>query len=573
MKGKILSLSCTLMLTSVVHAQNISEIAKSDPLIITGAVGTQNTYHYTSAGDGYASPMSNSVYANVDISIYGMSMPFSFYYTNDNTSFSYPQISFNLTPQYRNWTGHIGQSSMEFSQYILNESFNGIGLEYDGSRLHAGAFYGTLRNAVNDNPADPSARTPQFKRKAWGFKLGYGNSSSYVNLYLLRAYDCLNSVDEAWRDRISPEENILVGIKGCVTPVRWASLSANVATSVFSTDTRMNKIDDPKADKWDKVFDVRYSSLMRFAGDATLNLLLPFGINTSISYKMVQPDYKSLGTYYMSNNYQSLGVTASTTLFKRISLSATYAGQNDNLTNKQLYTTSGYIYSANANARLGNHFNLSAGFNGYTQRQSDGTSQVNDTSRVHRRMSSYSITPTYMTETDNFGHSISLSANYTENKDLNRYTEAINHTDVTTKALGFSYGLNVKPWEMDFSLTLSHQQTKGYNSKYRSEVASLGTSRSFLEDRNLHVSGTLNLCYNEVYRQSKSLSMGGDFSVGYTINKVHNLSASASFNKYGDVNISNVRSDLDCLDISSSLNYSYTFTLLEMKRKEKKQEN
>ena len=34
----------------------ISTIAKSDPLIITGAVGTQNTYRYSSAGNGYASP-------------------------------------------------------------------------------------------------------------------------------------------------------------------------------------------------------------------------------------------------------------------------------------------------------------------------------------------------------------------------------------------------------------------------------------------------------------------------------------------------------------------------------------
>ena len=96
----------------------------------------------------------------------------------------------------------------------------------------------------------------------------------------------------------------------------------------------MQKVEDKEAQKWENIFDVRYSSLMRFAGDATLNLNLPLGINTSISYRMVQPDYKSLGTYYMSNNYQSLGVSASTTLFKKISLSANYSGQNDNLTSR-----------------------------------------------------------------------------------------------------------------------------------------------------------------------------------------------------------------------------------------------
>ena len=563
----LLSLSCTLMLPSVVHAQNISEIAKSDPLIITGAVGTQNTYHYSSVGNGYASPWNNTVYANLNINLYGMSMPFSFYYTNDNARFSYPHISFNLTPTYKNWTGHIGRSSMAFSQYVMNMSFNGVGVEYNSKHWHVGAFYGRLRNAVNDDPTDPTARNPQFKRMGWGFKAGYGNSSNYINVYLLRAYDCINSVDDTWLDRISPEENIVVGVKGCITPVKWASLSANVATSIFSTDTQADKISDPQAEKWDKVFDVRYSSLMRFAGDASLNLNLPLGIHASVSYKMVQPDYKSLGTYYMSNNYQSLGITASTVLFRRISLSGTYSGQSDNLTKNQLYTTSGYVYNAMANTRIGQHFHLSLGYNGYTQRQSDGTIAVEDSTRVNRQMSSFSTTATYMLDNENFGHSISLSGNYTQNKDLNKYTEALNHSNVNTLALGASYGLEVKPWAVDFDLSYSHQETKGYETKYRSDVGTLSASRSFLEEKNLNVSASVNLCYNEIFHQSKSLSLGGDISVGYTIKKVHNIYAAASFNKYGDVNISKVRSSLDCTDISCSLNYTYTFTLLQIKSK------
>lgn len=566
---KVISLSfiiCNLPFSRI-SAQDIASIAKSDPLIMTGTVGTANTYHYTSVGDGYASPMSNTIYANLNISLYGISMPFSFYYSNDNTSFSYPQFSFNLTPTYKNWTGHIGQSAMAFSPYVLNMSWSGVGLEYNSDRLRVGAFYGKLRKAINDDPTDPSARRPQYRRMGWGFKVGYGSGSNYIDLYLLRAYDCLNTVNEAWRDIISPQENIVVGLQGCVTPVKWASLTANVATSVFSTDKRAEKIDDSKAARWDKIFDVRYSSLMRFAGDAALNLTLPLGINASVCYRMVQPDYTSLGTYYMANNYHSLGITASTMLLHKISLSGTFSGQQDNLTNKQMYTTSGYVYSAMASTRIGNHFNLNLGYNGYTQKQSDGTVRVNDSTRVDRQLNSISLTPTYMFNTDDLGHSISLTANYTTNKDLNKFTESINHSNVTTKALGLNYGLNVKPWETDFGFSFSHQETKGYRNKYRSEVGSVSASRSFLEDKNLTLSGSLSLCYNEVERQSKSLSMGGDLSVGYTLKKVHSFSVGASFNKYGDVNISQTRSNLDCTDITCSLNYAYTFSLLQIKRK------
>jgi hypothetical protein len=86
----------------------------------------------------------------------------------------------------------------------------------------------------------------------------------------------------------------------------------------------------------------------------------------------------------------------------------------------------------------------------------------------------------------------------------------------------------------------------------------------------------VSLCYNEIVRQSKRLSLGGDFSTSYNIKKVHLLSASASFSKYGDVNITKVRSNLDCTDIRLSLNYTYTFTLLSIKSKanrEKEKQN
>ena len=96
-----IAVALAVLSPKVVLAQDIIQIAKSDPLIITGAIGTQNTYYHSSIGDGYASPLSNMFYANLNISVYGFSMPFSLIYTNDNLDFNYPHISFNLTPKYK----------------------------------------------------------------------------------------------------------------------------------------------------------------------------------------------------------------------------------------------------------------------------------------------------------------------------------------------------------------------------------------------------------------------------------------------------------------------------------------
>ena len=563
-----LAVAVVLALSSskAAYAQDITQIAKSDPLIITGAVGTKNTYYHSTVGEGYASPWNNMFNVNLNISLYGFSMPFSLYYTNDNTEFNYPHISFNLTPKYKNWTGYIGRASMPFSQYVMNIAFNGVGLEYNNKTFRAGAFYGRLRSAVNDDPYNPAARPPQYRRTGWGFKVGYGTKKNYIDLYLLRAYDVANSIDEKWRESLAAQENLVVGLKGCVTPFSWMSFTANAAMSVFNTDKEAPKIVTDETEDFDKIFTTRYSTLARFAGDASLNLSYG-GVDASITYKFIQPDYKSLGTYYMSNNYHSLGVTMSTTLFNKVALSGTFSGQSDNLTKEQLYTTNGYVYGLNAASRIGDHFAVTAAYSGYLQNQSDGTMQVNDTTRVNRRMSSYTLTPQYALDGETLGHTVALSASYTENKDLNKFADG--SSDVKSLALGASYDMEVKPWEVDFSVSLSHQLSKNTSARYTSDVCTFGASRSFLKEKNLKLSATTSICYNEMKGDSKSMSIGGNLSATYTIKKDHAFSLQAGINKYGDVNLSRTRSKLDDTDVNVTFSYAYTLPAFGIKRKAK----
>ncbi len=566
----IVAVTLALMLPNVVRAQDIKQIAESDPLIITGAVGTQNTYYHSSLGSGHASPLSNSVFANLNISVYGFSMPFSFYYTNDNLDFNYPQLSFNLQPHYKNWTGHFGQSSLGFSNYVMSMSFNGVGIEYnDNKHWRFGAFYGVLRKAINDDPLDPAARTPQYKRMGWGFKVGYGSGANFLDLYFLRAYDRLKSLDERWHQTVSPQENIVVGLKANVQPLKVLSLSLNAASSVLSTDSRSEKVQADQAKRWDKVFDVRYSTLARFAGDANLTLSLP-SVTATASYRIIQPDYTSLGNYYISNNMHSLGLTLGTYLFKKVSLSASFSGQEDNLSKRQMFTTRGLVYNVNLSTRIGKYFNIAAGYNGYTQKQNDGTAHVNDSTRVNRQMQGFTLTPSVNVDGNLLSHSVSLATSYTNNADKNPF--ALGQSDVKALALGLSYTLGVKPWEIDFTATANHSVSKGYRTKYTSDILTLGTSRSFLKEKELTVSLSGSLCYNSVQYQSKSLSLAGDVQVGYTLKQVHSFALNASFSKYGDVNQVQRVSGLDATDITASLNYTYTFSLLEIKRKADKKQ-
>ena len=558
----ILSIALSVVPFSGAMAQDIAQIAKSDPLVISGAIGTTNTF-YHSTGYQYSSPFQSTIWANLNVSVYGISMPFSLFYSNSDFSFNYPHFSLNLSPTYKEWHGYFGQSSMAFSPYVMNMSFNGVGVEYQGKRLRGGIFYGRLRNAINDNPEDPHARAPQYKRLAWGLKVGYGSNDYYLDLYFLRAYDALSSIDESWRQRVNPQSNLVLGLRGHARITKWLSLTANAATSLFTSDTRAESVPSDKLQRWDKIFDAKYTSNVRFAGDANLNFSLR-GINASLSYRIVQPDYTSLGAYYMSNNYQSLGVTAGTHLFRKVSLSGSFSLQSDNLSGKQLFTTKGFVYNANASTRIGK-VSLNLRYNGYLQRQYDGMARVNDTTRVNRIMHSIGASAGYSFGEDDLRHSISLSGGWNMNKDLNRFATGM--SDVSTNSAGATYSLTVEPWRTDFGASFHHQQSRGYNTRYTSDILTFSAGRSFFEEGNLHVQANLNIIYNKMRHVRENMSLGGDFSAGYTLKQYHTFSLNASVARSNDVNFTGNDEMYNITETQIGLSYTYTFSLLQIKRK------
>ena len=562
----ILLLSIFLSITARVTAQDIASIAKSDPLIITGAIGTQNTYYHTSSGMGYASPLSTSLYANLNINVYGISMPFSFYYTGDNTSFSFPRFSFNISPTYKGWTLHLGQRTMSFSPYTFTMPFNGVGIEYRAKKLglRFGAFYGTLRKAVNADPTDLASRNPMYRRTGMGVKVGYGTSSSYLDLYVFRGKDHLNSIDDYWHDQIFAQENIAVGLRGRLALGRHFSLSGNFGTSVFTTDLTSEIPDIELTDKYGKFYDIRMSTLARLAGDVSFNTNWKYFF-ASLYYRLIQPDYTSLGVSYITNNMQSLGFSGGTNL-GCFSLSGNVSIQGDNLNGEQLYTTRGYVYSANASLPLECGLHLTGGYNGYMQKQYDGAAVVSDSSRIHRATNSFSFTPSYEFTNTYTYNNISLSANYTRNDDLN--PNATGESDVQTLAFGAGYNLSVIPIETGFAFNYSHQQSEGYDSKYSTDIYSLSSSRAFLESRNLNASLTLSLINNVMTGSGKNLSMGGNISLSYVLLKVHSFSFMASYNRYVNNNIIEQQylPQQRSHDIMCSLSYNYTFSALSIKR-------
>ena len=198
----------------------INDIKNADPFAISGTVGAGTGVSYNSNHPG-STPFSANIYATINMSFYSFQLPFSFYFANNTTSFSYPQLpTFHLgfMPTWRNWKFHIGHSSMHFSNYTYSGlTFLGVGAEYQGKKFRMGVFGGHLQQATRIKGYDdrsafqqladsllglnvPEAELPQYRRDAVGFRVGAGNERNFIDFSFLKAKDAIKSLPQEWQD-------------------------------------------------------------------------------------------------------------------------------------------------------------------------------------------------------------------------------------------------------------------------------------------------------------------------------------------------------------------------------------
>ncbi len=80
-----------------------------------------------------SNPFSWIATGNINLTLFGTSIPFSFNYSNRKVQYSNPSFKFNrfaLHPKYKEWTLHAGDLSTTFSPYTLSGYlYTGAGVE------------------------------------------------------------------------------------------------------------------------------------------------------------------------------------------------------------------------------------------------------------------------------------------------------------------------------------------------------------------------------------------------------------------------------------------------------------
>lgn len=547
-----------LPLTSM--AQDSERQTIVDPLTVSGTVGTQITSSWNNADLHYNSPFSATAYADMTFNIYGISVPMSLNFVNvsaEQFTFPKPVFTINFRPMWRKFTFHFGTSCMNFSNYTYNGiSFDGVGLEYRGDKFRFGGFYGsfdhatTFRTELDERSAiqylsdsllglNNVAYTtfPQFKRKAYAAHIAVGSMRNYVDLSLLHAADDLNSLPSEWymynvyssdvidttlyvRDStIKGKENLALGLKGHFSFGKWAMFESNLGASLFTPDiTRNEVVLEGEGDgialannilggiRKSGLFNVRYGSEVRFAGDALLNLNFS-PVTTTLTYRFVQPDYISLGANGFNQNAQTFGGNLSTSLFKRTAF-LTLNGhlQRDNLDKKQLYTNQVGSYTVSWNNSFGDNVGLSIMYNGVTQKQLDGVLEVPENVRINRITHSFDLSPSYTLALTN-DHTFSLNFNLLESKNRNKQMEGMSY-DVTTTSYGVGYDVYLRSSRVSLNANYDYSLSRSPGNNYNSHGFSGGTTYKIIKKENMTLTGNarLALAYNVEKTETEELS-------------------------------------------------------------------
>jgi hypothetical protein len=303
------------------------------------------------------------------------------------------------------------------------------------------------------------------------------------------------------------------------------------------------------------------STIASWATQSTLQLVLK-GYNTTLGYRRVQPDFKSLGTPYMLNDVSLLNWMNNFSLSKgKLNISTVLSDQHNNLDKKLATQLNTFVSNLNINALLSTYMNLNFNYSGYSIRQKDGTQKLTDSTRLNQQIHQFSLTPSYTILSGLESHTISTSINYMILDDNNPATTSYTSSNNLSASLNYTLGLT--PKALSFTLSGLYNQYKQDINYHRSFGATLGCSAQVLKDKSLSLQGSAGYLVNKSSYGNAQNNLTFSFNTGYHI-KHHALNAYANYiytpyNPITNIINNKVPQAVATQNLAGGISYNYSF--------------
>lgn len=517
------------LLGAAVKAQDVGQLTKQKPVVINGSFGL-GIGTYTSSG--IQSRERNFSYlfnGSPDISIYGISFPFSIVVSDQQRGFRQPFNQYGISPQYKWITVHAGWQSIIWSPFTMaGYNFLGGGVELNPGKLRLGFVYGRFNKAISENSTEPlSFQTPAYKRTGYGARVGYGTEKNHLDLTFLNAKDDQHSIENpSIASGLQPAENMVLGIGSKWTILKHFIWDFDIAGSVYTRNKLDDTLQNLELNRFDfikQLITINASTQILTAAQTNLTYQNK-NYNLGLQYKRIDPDYKSMGAYYFETdvaNYTLQGGIGLMQNVLRINASAGY--QHDNLLHDRAYTSKRSISSLGISYNK-TKFGADLRFSNYGITQDRGLNPVIDTFRVARTNYNLNALLRYTIGDSLISHNFVLIGTLQSLVDLNHFTSGQSQSNSKTGNLSYQIGFNKQAFSISTNVnyTVADMTTMhtvffgpsiGVSKQLDKSKLVLNASLSYQQQHNNNINagsilnGSLNGSYNLSKRNGLNLTV------------------------------------------------------------------
>jgi len=371
----VLRLTIPIMLfaSSIAFSQNLEVISLKKGVKTTGSININTVGYKAWDIPQRRDPFNWFLTGSVNFTLFGYAAPFSFSYSNANSSYSQPFNQFKFAPQYKWIKTYIGNTSMTFSPYTLaGHMFYGGGVELTPDRWRIALMYGRLNKAVPFNPLDTLQHTnASFQRMGYGIKVAYEKNGEAIGFNIFSAKDDPSSIPFVpTKYKITPQQNVAMGMSVHKKLFSKFFFNLEYAVSVVNTNILGNTEHDTTKVKPSNNF---LQGLLPQNTTTRSFDAISAGIgyqgkqySLQLKYERIAPEYQTMGGYYFNNDMRNITVATNVRLLQnKIALGANVGVQVNNLDRSRSSTTSRTVGSANIQFMPSNKWNISGNYSNF----------------------------------------------------------------------------------------------------------------------------------------------------------------------------------------------------------------
>ena len=377
-----------ILFFNITYSQSQTKTERTKLFSVGGSLGLNAGYYSVNGIPPRYSTWNYQLLGNVTFDILGITLPFSIVLSEQNRSYSQPFNNFGTSPRYKWITAHLGWRNLTYSPFTLNgHTFWGAGIELNPWLFRISAMYGRFKKAVAGDTNNLLIFPPSYQRNGYAFKFGFGSSASFVDLIVFRASDDIHSLDTNSQKLIKPAENLVLGITSKLRIFDNFRFEIDGSASLYTLNLNSETIDIDSISKVPKflsrIYNLRLSTQFSTAIQSSLTFSSDF-FTAKLSYKRIEPDYKSMGIYFSESDVQSYTASLSIPMLNRkVRFSGSIGYQHDNLLNNKAKTSKRIVGSAGLSffSRI---FGADISYSTYGISQSKGLFPVIDSLRYSR---------------------------------------------------------------------------------------------------------------------------------------------------------------------------------------------